>query len=809
MLSKTLAAALLLGLNFLCLPSSFAQAQLTGEITDPTDQPLPGASVLLLNAADSSLAKGNVTNDDGTFSLDEISGGDYLLRVTMVGFSEYLSGVFTMENTGRKSLETIVLQEEASQLQEVQVVAKKPFFEQKIDRMNINVAASSVNAGGNALQVLQRSPGVLVNKQSNSISMSGKQGVIIMINGKISPLPPDAIISLLEGTLADNIERIELIHTPPASFDAQGSAGVINIVLKKTADAGLNGSYSVNGGYGRAEKYGTGLNLNFRKGKLNLFGNYSMQFDHNPQVFTNYRGIQRGGDFIETDGRSVRSPDLWTQNARFGADFDVSKKTTVGVLGSFFDRYWDMTAENKILHRTNSALDSTTRMFTNEVNHWRSLAGNFNVQHKFNDKQTLSFDADYIDYFIDNPSDYRYFTEFNNGEKGNEQQLRVNKETPINIAVAKADYTQTFKKETQFEAGVKFAQSNFDNDVRVENQVQGSDWQADSMLTSRFKLTEDIAAAYSTLSFKLNAKMDMKLGLRYEITNTNLGSQAQPNVVDRQYGSWFPSVYLMRNINENQSLNLSYSRRIFRPGFTQLAPYLIFYDPSTVQGGNPSLQPAFVHAVRADYRYKIINLTVEYNKETESMRDIPDVDVVNNSHITYPVNNGSTQTAYAMVNFAVQPTKWYETQNNVFVAWQSFLVELEGVDFNYDAYLLGFNSNHSFRLPHQFTVDLSAFFITANRYGVTKFSPNGNLNLGFSKDFGEKWGKLSLNCNDIFMTNNYKGTTREDSQNLYVKAGYLQAERVFMMTWSGKFGNRKLRDARQRDGGASEERRRL
>jgi hypothetical protein len=808
MLSKTLAAALLLGLNFLCLSPTLAQAQITGEITDATDQPLPGASVLLLNAADSSLAKGNVTNDDGIFTLDEISGGDYLLRVTMVGFSEYHSGVFMMGNTGPKSLETIVLQEEASQLQEVQVVAKKPFFEQKIDRMNINVAASSVNAGGNALQVLQRSPGVLVNKQSNSISMSGKQGVIIMINGKISPLPPDAIISLLEGTLADNIERIELIHTPPASFDAQGSAGVINIVLKKTADAGLNGSYSVNGGYGRAEKYGTGLNLNFRRGKLNLFGNYSMQFDHNPQVFTNYRGIQRDGNFIETDGRSKRAPDLWNQNARFGADLDVSKKTTIGVLGSFFDRYWDMTAESKILHRTNSALDSTTRMFTNEINHWRSLAGNFNVQHKFNDKQTLSFDADYIDYYIDNPSDYRYFTEFNNEETGNEQALQVTKQTPINIAVAKADYTQTFKKETQFEAGVKVAQSRFDNDIRVENRLQGN-WVADSLLTSRFKLMEDIAAAYSTLSFKLNAKTDAKIGLRYEYTSTNLGSKAQPDVVDRQYGSWFPSVYLMRNINENQSINLSYSRRIFRPGFTQLAPVFIFYDPSTIQGGNPSLQPAFVHAVRADYRYKFINLTVEYNKETESMRDIPDVDVVNNSHITYPVNNGSTQTAYAMVNFAVQPAKWYETQNNVFVAWQGFLVELEGVDFNYDAYLLGFNSNHSFRLPHQFTIDLSAFFISANRYGVTKFSPNGNLNLGFSKDFGEKWGKLAFNCNDIFMTNNFKGTSREDSQNLYVKAGYLQAERVFMLTWSGKFGNRKLRDARQRDGGASEERRRL
>jgi hypothetical protein len=329
------------------------------------------------------------------------------------------------------------------------------------------------------------------------------------------------------------------------------------------------------------------------------------------------------------------------------------------------------------------------------------------------------------------------------------------------------------------------------------------------MLTSRFKLTEDIAAAYSSISFKLNDKTDMKIGLRYEYTNTNLGSKEQPNVVDRQYGSWFPSVYLMRKINDDQSINLSYSRRIFRPGFTQLAPYLIFYDPSTVQGGNPSLQPAFVHAIRVDYRYKIINLTVEYNKETESMRDLPHVDVVNNSHITYPENNGTTQTLFAMINAAFQPTKWWETQNNMFLVWQGSVVNLEGKNYDYNAYFLGLNSNHSFRLPNKFSIDLSAFFITANRFGATKYEPNGNLNLGVSKDFGEKWGKLTLNCNDIFQTNNYRGTTHQDDQNLYVKSGYLQAERVFMLTWSGQFGNRKLRDARQRSGGADEERRRL
>ncbi|MCB0518963.1 MAG: TonB-dependent receptor [Lewinellaceae bacterium] len=809
MYAKQLTTALWLGgLTLFCLFPMYAQSSLNGKVVDSKKLPLPGASVLLLNAVDSSLANGEISGEDGTFRIGNISGGAYLLKVTMVGFEDFQTDTFQLENTGNQRWPDVILQESAEQLKEVQVLAKRPLYEQKIDRMMINVAASSINAGGNALEVLQRSPGVIVNRQSNSISMSGKQGVIIMVNGKITPLPPDAIIAMLEGMQADNIERIELIHTPPASFDAQGSAGIINIVLKQTADAGLNGGYSINGGYGKREKYGASLNLNFRKGKINLFGNYSLQFDHNPQVFTNYRGIRKDGNFIETDGSSDRSPDLYNQNGRFGADYQLTPKTVIGVVGTYFDRYWDMEAETEIFHRTNGLQDSTTRMFTTEINHWNSLAGNFNVMHKFNDKQNLSFDADYIYYKIHNPSDYSYFTVFGDGSAGKEQRLRLSKETPIKIAVAKSDYTQTFGENTQLEAGIKATQSTFDNDVRVENLLQEV-WTADSLFTSRFMLTEDIAAAYGTVSFKLNAKTDLKIGLRYEYTSTHLGAAGEPAVYDRQYGSFFPSVFLLRNINENQSINLSYSRRIFRPGFTQLAPYLIFYDPSTVQGGNPSLQPAFVHAIRTDYRYKIFNLTLEYNLEKQSIRDLPHVDVEQNSTFLYPENNGKTHTAYAMINFPLHPAKWWDMQTTAFIAYQKFDMEIEGERLKIPSKFIGLFSSHSFKLPKQFSIELSGQYFTANNSGVTKYKDNGQLNFGIQKDLGERWGKLSLNVTDIFTTNNYFGTTDQPELNLLVKSSYQQAERVFMLTWSNRFGNKKLKDARQRSGGAEEERRRL
>jgi hypothetical protein len=794
---------------FLCLflQATYAQHQITGFIDEGKNKPLPGASVLLLSTKDSSLVKGRLSGTDGGYKLEDIPEGTYFLRVTMIGFQDYQSDIFTVADN--KTLPTVTLSESSTQINEVQIVAKKPFFEQKIDRMLINVASSRINAGGNALQVLQRSPGVLVNKQSNSISMTGKFGVIIMINGKVSRMPPDAILQMLEGMSSDNIERIELIHTPPASFDAEGSAGIINIVLKQSPDAGLNGGYSVNSGYGKREKYGAGMNFNYRKKKVNLFGNYSYQFDHNPQVFTNYRGIKRDGNFIETDGTSTRSPDLANQNARMGADFQVSKKTVIGIVGTFFDRNWEMNAMNNIIYSTNGIPDYTVQMTTKEVNKWTSGTANLNFSHQFDDKKSLTMDADYVYYKIHNPSDYNIATINNNGNPSTPKKLKVGKENPIQIAVGKADYVQDFGKETRFEAGLKATMSFFDNDVRVENQTGETPWVVNPSLTSRFKLTEDVAAAYSSLAFKANAKTDIKIGLRYEYTNTNLGSVERPNVVDRQYGSFFPSIYVSRKITEEQQLNMSYSRRIARPGFTQLAPYLIFYDPSSIQSGNPSLQPSFVHAIRTDYRYKVYSLTVEYNRESPSIRDIPIINIAENTQVLQPENIGVTYTAFAVVNAPWQPAKWWEMQNNVFVAWQLFDLNYVGTPLKIPTKFLGFNSVHSFKLPKKWSVEVSGGMITANSSGVFKYKANGQLNFGIQKELGERWGKLNLNVTDLFMTNNYFGTASQPELNLLVRNSYQQAERVFMLTWTNKFGNNKLKESRQRERGASEELRRL
>ena len=280
-------------------------------------QALTGANVLLLKASDSSLVKGAGAARDGSFSFENVRAGNYLVLATHIGHSNrYLSGITISQSQPDLDLKFIQLEEEAEELREVNVQARRPMLEQKIDRMVINVKNSITSAGSTALDVLERSPGIIVNRQANSIAMSGKEGVMVMINGKINYMPASALIQMLAGMNAGNINRIELITTPPANLDAQGNAGFINIILNNNPDFGLNGSISATLGYGRGEQPSASFNFNYRKDKINLFGDYSIAIDKREPLFTNYRRIEKQGDVFEYYTGTDRFPTRLNHNAR-------------------------------------------------------------------------------------------------------------------------------------------------------------------------------------------------------------------------------------------------------------------------------------------------------------------------------------------------------------------------------------------------------------------------------------------------------------------------------------------------------------
>ncbi|KAA9035940.1 TonB-dependent receptor [Ginsengibacter hankyongi] len=418
-----------------------AQFGISGKVVNENNEPVAGATVLLLQQRDSALVRGVITSHSGNYLFEKITAGLYFIRCSYTGFELLDSKPFELKgNKGNPGMELLKLLQKQVKLSDVKVVAKKPLFEQKIDRLVINVSNSITSAGSTALEVLERSPGIIVDRQNNTISMNGKNGIVVMINGKISHMPVTAIVQMLSGMNSDNIEKIELITTPPANLDAEGNAGYINIVLKTNNSYGTNGSYSLTGGYSRGAIAEASINFNHRKGKVNFYGDYTFSDHHSQQLFSFYHKVTYQGKATENNSDSHRDFEQFNQNARLGLDYQVTKKTVIGALVSGYDNRWTMNANTDGTVTINGNLDSLLGISNHEHNNWSNVSGNFNVQHSFSDSEKLSFNLDYI-YFRDD-NGVRYLNNYYDGRSKfiRDENIQSGKITPIHFWVGALDY---------------------------------------------------------------------------------------------------------------------------------------------------------------------------------------------------------------------------------------------------------------------------------------------------------------------------------------------------------------------------------
>ena len=810
MKTSTKVALLLFFVFFILTQSIFSQTQISGIINTDSGQPMPYVNVLLLSSKDSSLIKGEVSNENGAFEFNKLTQGNYLIMASMIGFIDYYSMPFTLlEQIGGKKLNTIILMEDAVQLEGVEVIGKKPFFEQKIDRMVVNVAGSITASGSTALEVLERSPGVIVNRQNNDISLSGKNGVVVMINGKINRMPIDAVVQLLDGMPSSNIEKIELITTPPANFDAEGNAGFINIVLKQTNDRGLNGSFTLSTGYGRGLSNSASANFNFRKNKLNLYGDYSFNRNAGDQFATVNRQTIINNETLRTETITDRSPVRTNHNARLGLDLDINKNTVFGVLLSGYTNKWDLDSENSTSLFINNSVESLLSIKTFELNKWKHLASNVNLRHTMSGGGVLNFDLDHLVYDNKNPTDY--FNNYNDPD-GNfiyEEQTFSGKITPIRVTVGKIDYSKRFSENIKMDFGVKATVSHLDNDVTVSRLENGS-MVNDPDLTADYSLEESIGAVYSSLDYKLDTKSSLKLGLRYEYTNSNLGTPEQADIVDRQYGSLFPSFFLSRKFNDNHSSNISYSRRITRPTFNDMAPFVIFIDPFTLFSGNAALQPSISNNVKLDYRFKTALFSIQYTMEDSAIaRFQPQFVEGQNQLLIVATNMKNRKTLSFTAAFPIQLTDWWRMQNNFTGSWQEANSFLYGEPFQASTKSLRVVWINSFKLPANFSAELVGFYQSKVLFGTSELQPLGALNLGIQKKFNNNHGSLRFGIDDIFNTRYNRFESKVPEQSLEIDARFRFRYRTFKLSYNKSFGNNKLKRTRQRQTGSDDERKRV
>ena len=797
---------------FLFTVLCFSQSTHTvsGIITETNGKGLPFANVLLLQSSDSTLVKGIVTLENGTYTLENISQGNYLIRSSIVGYQDAYSKPFYL-NADYK-VERLVLTEGMA-LNEVEIVAKKQLYEQKIDRMVINVASSIIATGSSALEVLERSPGVVVDRQNSAISLVGKSGVVVMINGKESYMPASSVVQMLQGMSSDNIETIELITTPPANFDAEGNAGFINIVLKTQMDVGLNGSYSFSFGVGNGNITTDNISFNYRKNKINIFGNYSFFRQKQGQIFEFDRSFINEDDIpVNIATISNRDPIQRNHNIRSGIDYQVSDKTVIGLLLWANDNKWTMDALNKSRETLNDSPNSFIELSNIERNQQQHIGSNINLKHNFKQDGYISFDLDYLKYQIENPTDY--VSSFYDGSNSflREERTLSDKTNPINITVAKADYSNIISDKIKLGFGLKAAFNNFDNDV-VVGTFSGQDFIEDPELTNISNLEERILAGYSSLDYTINDKNSLQLGLRYEHTTSDLNSNKHGKVVDRSFGEFFPTAYFSHKVNDTLSFNLSYSRRITRPTFNDMAPFVIFFDPGTFFSGNPSIQPAISNAFKFNVNYRSVILSAHYSLEDGTISRFQSTFDADNERLVFAAANLDNTKIFSLtLGLPITFTHWWKMQNNFIYSNTQMSNTIDGTYYSFEKNTVNINSTQSFTMAKSLTSEVSVNYTSPSLnsfIGTSTLKSMYAINFGIQKKFGDKWGTLGFKINDLMDSMKWKVTDQNTEQNLSTNNTFDFMNRTFMLTYSRNFGNKKLKSARQRNTGAEEEKRRV
>lgn len=785
-------------------------AQIQGSVVDVNNQALPFANILLLNQNDSTMVSGVMATDEGTFSITNFKAGNYLLGVSMIGYKPAYSKPFVIKDAKEhKHNETIVVIEDDHQLQDVNVIAKKPLYELQIDRMVINVENSISSTGNSALEVLEKSPGVVVDRQNSTISMGGKDGVIIMINGKQNRMPVEAAFQLLNSLSSDNVKKIELITTPPSKYDADGNAGIINVVLRKNEAFGTNGSFNLGAGVATREKMDAGFTINHHVDKVNLFGSYTTSFDNSRTRIDSYRKTIQPGSVQETDAISRREAITLFQNIRMGFDYTITSKTVLSVLGTGYVRDWDAEALNRIDYLENQAISRKSNLSMQELNKWIHGMGNINLRHSIKEDEILDFNFDYLNYYNDSPSDYQVEKLSSTGQFVSGEDIKVKKITPINILVGKFDYTRQINKKLKLEGGLKSTFTYFENKVGVSNFIAGN-WTDDKELTNNYALKEDISAIYSSVNYTLSDKTSLLAGLRYEYMNSVLDSETKKGIVDLHYGELFPSFYFSQKLDKNNTLQLSYSRRIDRPTFNELAPFIVFMTPETFVSGNENLLPALSNIFKTEYQLKRIILSVSYTDTRNSIARFQPKNSEDRSKQYFISRNlDRDQTATGMLTFPVKLTDWWTMQNNLSWIIKKINTDYDGTQVNITRSNYRFNSIQRVNLSKRLSAEFTGYYRSKALSGIYIQKSMGRLDAGLQLKFKNENSRLSMNLSDVFKSSVWKSSADVPELNIYSRWMLDFEPRALRVTFSHNFGGTKIKSAGDRKTGSEEERNRV
>ncbi|QIH33363.1 TonB-dependent receptor [Sphingobacterium sp. DR205] len=796
---------------FSFLGTVFAQSnggKLNAVVVGRDGGPLAAASISLLRNPGGILLKGTVSKENGGVEFLGVPEGKYTMQVSTVGYTTYSSSEITLRKGDILSLDTIRLEAVSKVLSEAQVVGKKPLIESQIDKIVLNVENSILATGNNALELLQKVPGVTLDNKK--INLRGKSNVIIMIDGKPTYLSADEVSRLLENTASNSITSIEVLTNPPAKYDAAGNAGIINIKTKKNTQFGSNVSLNLNLGQGKYTKGDGGFLVNHRNSWANIFASYN----YNNSLGFNDLTIDRSVN--DSTGTTYFNSDSYSKfryrahNFKFAADFNLGEQQVLGfvVNGNVSSGNSTRQGDNLIASQKGK-LDSVVQgsNFSDFAYHY--LAYNLNYKKTFDTLGTeLAANADYsYSKNHDNSMMKNRFLDPNWMEFKAPNVFRNDMLSNTKILVFKTDFIHPFDKTTKLEAGLKYSRVKTDNNLVYEDQNTAGEFVPNEDQSNQFLYNENIAAAYLTLN-KSFGKFSVQTGLRVENTSSLGNSVTLGQQTKRNYTDFFPTVFIQQQINDKHKLGLSYSRRIDRPDYGALNPFIYYLDQYTYQFGNPYLNPQYTNSYELNYTFKErYLLSLGYKRTNDAITQV----IESNSEtkaIAQTDRNLTYFDYYNMnINIPVKVLKWWTTSNNVTAFYSKYnFDERSGAQRQLEKLSFQVSSNHDIRIGETSNVELTANYFSPAVYGVFSFQSYYGIDLGAGKTFFDKKLNVKLAVNDILNTRGQRRLSSVQENGYYrIRNGY--DSRVIRLSLSYRFGNINIKSVDKRAGNNDEDNR--
>lgn len=766
-------------------PLEDALGSISGTVIDNAlQQPVAYAAVVIKSEDGSETITGGITNDDGTFEIKKLPDGSFLLEVQFIGYKTHSEILVINKNNRNLNLGTITLMENTQELDEVELVGERTTIEQRVDRKVINVGKDLTTAGATASDIMNNIPSVNVDAQTGDITLRGNSNVRVMVDGKLSNVP---VAQLLRQIPSTSIKSIELITNPSAKYNPEGMSGIINIVLHRNANIGFNGNVNLGLTKGIEAKFNSSVDLNYRNGKFNFYGNYG----------NNIGKYVNDGRIFRLEENSLQDFDFFNNNKshlyKLGVDFYLNEKNTISVFTNQNIFEGDGRGITEVTYNTDASRNVT--QFFNDVSDNRS------EQYNFNYKLDFAKEGHNIELEVDH-------NRFENNQDANFRSVGASLypnymdfvDTKRDQTIANLDYVNPLDSISKLEIGLEAR--NFETDVDYAST--GSSFNSNGVLVptpnTNFVYGMDIYSAYATFGQNYK-KWSYQMGVRIEDVEVQADTNSVRAFTDK-YTEIYPSAFLTFTPNEKDQLQVSYSRRVDRPGLQQVNPIREFATPLISSFGNPNLVPQFTSSYEANYTRRIKNGSITGGVFYRSIKDEINravfVDRLDFNKIILTFDNFDETSAYGFeFSTNYRPTKWWNINGSFDIFSQTNRGITESIpgniadpseddivveDVEVDNTAWNLRMNNSFTLTKKLTLQAFGFYRGKNRNIQFKVEPMYFVNLGARYSFDEGKGTISVNYNDIFNTMRFafdgerpylqEGGFNWESNNVYVGLSY-------------------------------------